>query len=215
MRTPWAGPLSRSAKLLLWPVAAVVTASVALLVVPPRPGAAYVDDPAPGHTGGFGEPTCQTCHFGEPLNDPAGALHVQGIPARTAPGAACRLTIVLRHPGLTRGGFQLSARFADGEHAGESAGSFNTPDERSRVSRHEETGVAYAHHSPPGTLARHPGTLRWELEWTAPVSRSGRIVFHATANASNDDDSPFGDAIYSATAQTLARSTRAAETIRR
>ena len=31
------------------------------------------DAPPPAHTGGFGEPTCLTCHFGD-ANDPASAV---------------------------------------------------------------------------------------------------------------------------------------------
>lgn len=187
--------------LLVWPAAIAILAA-ALLLVPPRRGAAYVEDPAPGHTGGFGEPTCQACHFGEAVNDPAGELRVEGVPERTAPGAVHRLTVVLERPDLVRGGFQLGARFADGEHAGETAGGLASPDERSRVTRVEASGTAYAHHSPQGTRAPSPGALRWELEWTAPKERSGRVLVHVAANASNDDDSAFGDHVYFAEVET-------------
>ncbi|MGH9380779.1 MAG: choice-of-anchor V domain-containing protein [Thermoanaerobaculia bacterium] len=172
-----------------------------LLTASSRPGAAYVEDPAPGHTGGFGEPTCQACHFGEALNDPAGALRVEGVPERAEPGATHRLTVVLAHPGLQRGGFQLSVRLTDGTQAG----GLESVDARSRVTRADGTSLAYAHHTPEGTQTQAPGTLRWEFRWTAPSEPSGRVLFHVTANASNDDDSPFGDSIYSAAAETVVR----------
>lgn len=171
------------------------------LLAPPTPGVAYVDTPAPGHTGGFGEPTCQACHFGPAPNDPAGSLRLEGIPDRTGPGVTHRLTVVLERPGLVRGGFELSARFADGE----SAGTLEPLDGRVNVTVVEETGVAYAHHSPQGIRARHPGTLRWELRWTAPTDPSGVVLFHAAANASNADDSALGDSIHLATAETAVR----------
>lgn len=199
MRTPSVGRLSHRSRLSWWAAAVGLTAAAAFLVAPPRPGAAYVEDPAPGHTGGFGEPTCQACHFGDASNDAAGALRLEGAPERTEPGATHRLTVVLEHTGSERGGFQLAARSADGTPAGK----LEPVDARARVTRLEETGLAYAHHTPQGTRTQEPGTFRWQLRWTAPDEPSGRVVFHLTANASNDDDSPFGDAIYSAEAQTV------------
>lgn len=214
MRTPSAGQPFRRPGLLLWPAAIGILAA-ALSLVPSRRGAAYVEDPAPGHTGGFGEPTCQACHFGEPLNDPAGALRLEGVPERTALGAVHRLTVVLERPGLVRGGFQLSARFADGEQAGEAAGGLASPDERSRVSGPEASGAAYAYHSPRGTRAPSPGALRWRLEWTAPARRLGRVLFHVAANASNDDDSAFGDHVYSTAGETVVTRTSAERSLPR
>lgn len=201
MPTPSAERPSRRPRVLLGSAAIAAALVATLLAAWSRPGAAYVEDPAPGHTGGFGEPTCLACHFGEALNDPAGTLRLEGVPERAEPGAAHHLTVVLAHPGLQRGGFQLSARLADGAPAGE----LEPVDTRSRVTRPEGTSLAYAHHTPEGAEARTQGTLRWDLRWTAPSEPSGRVLFHVTANASNDDDSPFGDSIYSAEAEAVVR----------
>jgi len=58
--------------------------------------AANYDGPPVAHTGGFGEPTCQACHQGEPLNAPGGSLRIEGLPQRYEPGRAYTLTMVLR-----------------------------------------------------------------------------------------------------------------------
>src|SRR5690606_8758969 len=58
----------------------------ALLVAAAGVRLPYPDRPPPAHTGGFGEPTCQQCHFDAPLNDPGGALYVEGLPERYTPG---------------------------------------------------------------------------------------------------------------------------------
>jgi hypothetical protein len=85
--------------------------SLAIAVLPAR---AFVEDPAPGHTGGFDEPTCRACHFDQSVNDAEGSLTLDGVPQRVQPGKTYRLIVTLERPGLARGGFQLSARFADG-----------------------------------------------------------------------------------------------------
>lgn len=195
------GPATHDPGALLWTVA-VAAAAAALWLVPPPPGRAFVEDPTPGHTGGFGEPTCRSCHFDNPPDDPQGALRLGGVPERAASGATYRLAVVLERPGLERGGFQLAARLGAGERRGEPAGRLEPVDERVRVTRVEEAGVAYAHHTPRGTFAEVPGELRWELDWTAPDDLAGPVRFHVAANASNYDDSELGDFIYTAEADT-------------
>src|SRR5690606_38889249 len=53
----------------------------------------YPDRPAPGHTGGFGEPTCLACHFDGDLGPPGGVLEVEGWPEVPEPGAAYELAV--------------------------------------------------------------------------------------------------------------------------
>lgn len=180
----------------------MAVALVALTLVGPLPSArAFVEDPIPGYTGGFGEPSCHACHFDLPLDDSEGELRLKGVPERFTPGSSYRLTVVLERPGVVRGGFQLAARFAEGELEGASAGTLVPVDERVRTSRDDGTGVTYAHHSPEGTLAKRPGNLFWELEWLAPGEPVAPVLFHAAANASNDDDSELGDSIYTVEAR--------------
>lgn len=156
---------------------------------------AYLDGPPAAHTGGFGEPTCRACHFGSPLNEPAGELSVDGLPPRLSPsGSVLDLVVRLARPGLRRGGFQLSARWAAGPAAGEQAGRFRLPDGRTRAD--SASGVVYVHHSEPGSRAASTDSLRWRIRWRPPRKPEHPVVVHVSANAANDDASEFGDHVY-------------------
>lgn len=148
----------------------------------------------PARTGGFGEMTCQQCHWENALNDPAGRLTVEGIPQAYTPGEQYPITVTLARSGIGRAGFQLSAR-EDGinMNAGNDAGLLAGDDDRVTVLAGKR--VSYAQHSPGGVQAS-TGTQVWKLTWTAPVD--GPVVFHVAANAANGDDSPLGDYIYTA-----------------
>jgi hypothetical protein len=161
-----------------------------------RPRWDYRDSPPPAHTGGFGEPSCVSCHFQDSVNLPPGKLTITDAPERWTPGQAYPITITLTRPGMLLGGFQLAARFESG---GAQAGTLSTkPDDASRikVTRHTN-GVEYAHHLPPGTMLASRDTARWVVIWTAPMG-AGVVTFHVAANAASDDDSPLGDYIYTA-----------------
>lgn len=154
-------------------------------------GAVYVDGPPAAHTGGFGEPTCEACHFGAPLDAPGGALTLEGLPAAYVAGEAYPLTISLHRPEMGLGGFQLSARFEDGAQAG----SMQPVDVNTKVTE-AESGVQYIHHSFLGVTLTRPDTTRWTVVWQAPSEASRPVLFHAAANAANGDNSPFDDHIY-------------------
>ena len=154
------------------------------------------DQPPLAHTGGFGEPTCIACHFDGTLNDSAGSLTIEGIPARYQPGKRYRLTITVRHPELKLAGFELASRFATGPDSGRQAGALNTIDERAKVSTDDGTHVQYAHHMRSGTTPLPSGVGRWTVEWVAPTAGSAPVVIHVAANAANDNDSPLGDYIF-------------------
>jgi hypothetical protein len=147
--------------------------------------------PPPGHTGGFGEPTCRACHSDAGLNEPGGDLTIAGAPASYEPGRTYDLEVVLRRAGMLRAGFQLSARFTEGTTAGVLA----PGDERSVVIRDTVSRVRYIEHNLVGSaLVGDAG--RWMVRWTAPGSARGVVVFNTAGNAANDDDSPLGDFIY-------------------
>ena len=60
-------------------------------------------------------------------------------------------------------------------------------------------GVTYAQHTEPGNALTGPETAAWTVEWRAPSRPdAAAVVFHAAANAANDDASEFGDFIYTA-----------------
>jgi hypothetical protein len=161
---------------------------------------AYEDAPPPAMTGGFGEPDCQECHFDHPLNAPEYKLLLEGLPARYEAGKVYTLAVRFDPP-PTAGGFELSARIADGPEMGRQAGSFQGGDEGVAVDEHAGNAtpaagsqpIQYGHHT---AKSNRPGREGWKVQWTAPDPAVDPIVFHVTANAADGDSSPLGDYIY-------------------
>jgi hypothetical protein len=155
----------------------------------------------PARTGGFGEMTCQQCHWENPLNDPAGQIVVAGVPDAYTPGEQYLITVTLARPDLRRAGFQMAAR-EDGinMNAGSNAGTLRPTDELATAVQGSSKNTTYVQHTEAGTKVSPAGTARWTVEWTAPEAAGVPVVFHVAANAANDDSSPLGDFIYTATA---------------
>lgn len=144
-------------------------------------------------TGGFGEQTCRSCHFDYDLNPDAGRLAVSGMPERITGGETLEILIRLEREQLGRGGFQLSARYADGKQAG----SFEVGDnDRTMFSNATSDSVEYIQHSPGGSEPLGEHETSWTITWRAPQSLAGPVTFHIAANAANGDQSEFGDFIY-------------------
>lgn len=173
--------------------AALALCGVAAIAATPR---RFSVAPPPAHTGGFGEPTCEACHDGNALNDPAGAVELRGLPASGwEPGRTYDLTIVVRRPGMQRGGFEIAARTAAGADSGRQAGRWQLPAAPgAAVAVTTERGVAYVHHTDAGA-APSPDSAAWTVRWTAPAERAP-VVFHVSANAANGDGSMFDDYVY-------------------
>lgn len=189
---------------------AVFPALVAMLaagaVASPALARRLSDRPPPAHTGGFGEPTCTVCHFDTPADDGRGAIALAGLPAMYAPGETYQLTVSLSHPDLSSGGFQLSARYAEGARQGMQAGSLRALDTRVDVTGLTELPVQYARHTYDGTRPDSSGAKQtsWRIEWMAPGD-GGVVAFHVAANAANDDASPLGDYVYTKAFEAKAR----------
>ena len=169
----------------------------AILPAVPLVATAFRDGPLPAFTGGFNEPTCTQCHFDNPPNAPGGTLRIEGVPPTYTPGRQYALTVSLARPGLTHGGFELASRFAEGQLAGRQAGVLSAPDARTRIIHSIDRTVQYAQHTRVGAEGA-VGEARWRVEWTAPDRGHGDVTFHVAANASNGDESPLGDFIYTA-----------------
>jgi hypothetical protein len=167
----------------------------------PSASARYAEGPPPAHTGGFGEPTCHSCHFDNPLNDIPGRLTVRGLPERYTPGERYQIVISLTRPGMQRAGFQAAVRYAGGSDPGRGAGELLAAGDRVRLV--DSAGVRYAQQTVAGTRLMGVEATEWTLEWRAPRDGGG-VVLHLAANAANGDQSEFGDHIYSR-AVTVAR----------
>ena len=182
----------------------------------PRAPAAHPDGAPPGHTGGFGEPTCAECHFDAPVNPSDGSLSVEVVPAGSA---AWALRVRLRADGMARGGFQLSVRSTDEAGKGGQVGTLLSPGERVAVT--DSAGIQYATHTAAGNGPAAGDSLVWEVLWAPPGREPGQrfpsggrdsvplegqtsfargtvLVIHVAANAANDDASPFGDRVFTA-----------------
>lgn len=147
---------------------------------------AYKDGPPADSSGGFGARSCHACHLDNALNAPGGSLAVKGIPRSYTAGRTYRVTVSVSREQAVRAGFQISARFADGRQAG----AWRALDSRTQVIHsQQEPRVEFGQHTAAGTEQ-----AAWTLEWTAPGG--GTVVFHAAANASDDDASPLGDFVY-------------------
>ncbi|MDT8340004.1 MAG: choice-of-anchor V domain-containing protein, partial [Longimicrobiales bacterium] len=169
---------------------------------PPPPLAAHLSGPPPGHTGGFGEPTCRICHEGDPLNAYGGSVRILGLPTAYRPGGSYAVSVVLEASGTAVAGFQLAARFEGGTARGRAAGRVEPMDPRVAVTVGED-GQPYAHHTVDGTAPTGPDGSQWILTWTAPAG-GGTVVFHVASNSGNGDNSPLMDLIYTARAEVAA-----------
>lgn len=152
-------------------------------------------DPPPAHTGGFGEPTCQECHFDAGLNEGPGTLQVSGLPDGVLPDTTYSVVVRLAQPGMQRAGFMLSTRTPDGTQAGV----LRSVDERTTTTVAGD--VVYIHHTLPGTFVEGE-VHEWALEWsTEGLTGDAPVIVHVVGNAGNDDASPFGDLIYASELQ--------------
>ncbi len=180
----------------------VLSLAVTLLLIAITPVAlrSFAEGPFPGFTGGFKEPTCQQCHLGHDLNERGGTLTLSGVPPKYVPGQTYTVTVTLKKDGLEKGGFQLAVRGTTGPGAGRDAGTLEVLDAAVQLVKNEDKTVTYVQHTPAGTKATSPGSLVWTFRWTAPKTVGRPVEFDLAANASNNDESPMEDAIYTASA---------------
>ncbi|MBM3514727.1 MAG: hypothetical protein FJX59_13595 [Alphaproteobacteria bacterium] len=151
---------------------------------------AYTIEPLLGRDGFAGEPTCRECHVHDPAKAERGRLSIEGLPNRFVPCRAYSLIVRIGFDGITRAGFQLSARFDNGAPAGTLA----PMDSRVAVLVDAASGVPYAFHAAPGLETINIGVNEWRVIWTAPPG--GRsVIVSVAANASNADDSALGDVV--------------------
>jgi hypothetical protein len=177
--------------------AVILTLYIGSLIQPdekvPAPGVHTYPEQLPGtFTGGFGEQTCQSCHFDYPLNPvEEGSLAISGIPDSYKSGSSYAIVIEVNRQNLGKAGFQLSARTT----AGTQAGSFSLDQERLRFTN-ESGDIQYVQHTAEGTRPTGQHSTVWQVKWTAPSKAAGPVTFNVATNAANGDDSEFGDLIF-------------------
>jgi Membrane bound beta barrel domain (DUF5777) len=148
-------------------------------------------------TGGFQEGTCVRCHSAHGVNDGrsvGGVFKIDGAPRGYEPGKVYPITVTIAHPGQSRWGFELSARFAE---SGRQAGSWTTVDKMTQIKTDSE--IQYVMHTAEGSRkGEKDGPVEFRVNWTAPATPGGLAIFNAAGNAADASDSPSGDFIYTA-----------------
>ena len=144
-------------------------------------------------TGGFGEETCRSCHFDYDLNPDGGQLNVTGLETGFKPGEVMEIALEVSRKELGKAGFQLSARFDDGQQAGNF---FLDDNSRIMFTSSAPDSLQYVQHSAEGTEPNGDGMNKWIVHWKAPEKISSPVIFNIAANAGNGDQSEFGDFIY-------------------
>jgi hypothetical protein len=87
------------------------------------------------------------------------------------------------------------------ESGGTQAGTLApAPGEEKRIAIESASGIQYALQRREGSGPALPGTLRWEIAWTAPAA-SGAVQFNLAGNAADRDESVRGDYPYTAVAR--------------
>lgn len=147
-----------------------------------------------GHTGGLGQPDCSACHdLGAEPTEHSG-LFLEGLSDTFEAGREYTFELTVIDPAARVAGFQLMLVSGDGEH-----GQW-LPGEGQAVM--EQSDSVYVHHSQP-RMTQEDGKsgerrAQWMLRWRAPEAE-GALAIYAAAVAGDDDQSPFGDNVYTVT----------------
>lgn len=167
-------------------------AAVLILGLGPACALAFPEGAPPAHTGGFGEPHCESCHLGADLPADNTGLRLNNLGDTYEPGKIYEFVLHLVGPGKVVAGFQMSVRFIDAPYHGQSAGRLEGDSDGLRVIEKDE--VQYLGHRE----ARRGNSdgFRWRIRWIAPETPAGDVVFHVAAVAGNDDESPLGDTVH-------------------
>jgi uncharacterized protein (TIGR03437 family) len=146
--------------------------------------------------------TCMVCHGGAAVNSGLGHLVIRALPY--TPGAKQIVEVDIRDPNASKWGFQLTARLASDPT--KEAGTFTANDSiRVRCGPAGATyapcgdEIEFASHSFASTEPGLRGGKTFQIEWTAPATDVGQVVFYAAGNAANNNTTNTGDMIYSTT----------------
>ena len=155
--------------------------------------------PPDGHTGAPGELTCAVsgCHGGLPNTGP-GEFLIEA-PSVYEPGMTYRISVRHNTSDSTRQrwGFQLTALTSINGPAGHLASVNN----QTQILMGGPGGNReYIEHSISGTFPGQRTGLTFLVDWTAPSTDVGPVVFYAAGNQANNDSTNDGDQIYTAQA---------------
>ena len=170
---------------------------------------AYSTGPDARSTGAPGDAICTRCHSGT-VNSGPGSVTIAFAGGQTyTPGQTKRLTVTVADPDQRRWGFQVTARLGTNLPAGQ-AGSFVPVDAFTQVKCEDDsirsagqacpsTGpLEFIEHTEAGTRPGTANEASFLVDWKAPATNVGDVVFYVAGNAANNDSRNSGDRIYAA-----------------
>lgn len=142
---------------------------------------------------------CTACHrtFVTANSDTKGSMSIEV--GNYIPGETQQVKVTIKHPDAVRWGFQLTARATSDQT--KQAGTFSSG-EITRV-RCDPTGnngpcngaLEFVEHADAPFTAAGAG-FTFTVDWTAPATNAGDVIFYAAGNAANGDGTNAGDRIY-------------------
>ncbi|MEW6127627.1 MAG: choice-of-anchor V domain-containing protein [Acidobacteriota bacterium] len=158
---------------------------------------ASVTGPDPGYTNALGDiNSCVQCHDTFVNHDVGpGTVTITGVPAIYQPGQQYILTVRVQQSGRAKFGFQMTVIDSNRNRAGTLA------PVNSETQLNFQTGPGgrqYIQHTQAGTNPNAGNARTWQVNWTAPTTDIGTIIFNVAGNAANGDGTNQGDYIYTA-----------------
>jgi len=158
---------------------------------------------------------CAACHgsFGPANSDPQGSVVIEGLEPYT--GSTQQLRITIKHPLAERTGFQLTARFVNGNGT-LGAGNFEPIDNTTKVvcddgsSDPNNVGspgpcsaeqLQWIEHAAPQPAQPGTGVATYNIQWRPPANENGAVVFYVSAVAAWGTGSAHSERVYDATAR--------------
>ncbi len=187
----------------------VITGFIIGLNLSEQKAKAFSGGPDPSYTGApaFGaipaEQNCTVsgCHSSSAVNSGVGVFKILNAPTSYVPNQVYTITVSLNQASRARYGFQLTALDSAGKFVGTLAPA-TVGDPRLQVVNADPGSIAdrkYIEHTSNGNTASSTNQSDWQIKWTAPATRMGKITFYAAGNAANGAGSG-GDFIYTTSA---------------
>lgn len=150
------------------------------------------------------ENNCTACHSGAAPNSGPGSVVISGLPANYLPNQQIPLTVTVSDPNAVIYGFQMVAIKSSGDNIGTFSFAPANPQPLQVISGFVNGKERrYIEHTSSGVTPTQFGSKTWNMTWTAPAERVGKLHFYAAGNGANSDSSTSGDNIYTSSDSTL------------
>ncbi|MES2767341.1 MAG: choice-of-anchor V domain-containing protein [Bacteroidota bacterium] len=153
----------------------------------------------PGSTAAPGEQTCAQsgCHVNATISpgDGVNTFQLGNNATGYTPGETYPVKITAQRAGTSRFGFEVVALDRNNKNVGTWK---MTDSKRTQIINDNVNGFQrlYVTHKLASTPAVSPGVGEWAFEWTAPTNYKDSVKFYYVTNATNNDNTNQGDALY-------------------